>query len=140
MIKYILFSALFFLVTLTSKSQTTDSAVIANADTTNFRPTTDSTWTLYNSYIGTTSDDSIDFEIIVQHPLAGIDWTQEQYVGLMKNQSFIPTSNKVIPFVIEGMQGNYILHIAVDGSCYLKSADGNLPSTDPLVLYVKVKY
>ncbi|HET7117789.1 MAG TPA: hypothetical protein VFI29_14945 [Hanamia sp.] len=116
------------------------SAVIAKADTSGFRPYNNGGWILYNSYIARGQDGSVTFEVILQHNKTGINWSNEQYFGKIKNQNFLPLSDKIISYDYPGFGDNYTIRISDDGKCYLNLADGSLPPEDPVVIYVRVKY
>jgi hypothetical protein len=106
-------------------------AALAAADTSNFSKNADGGWQLYNSYVAEQSADSVRLELVLQHD-NNINWTQEQYVGKIKNSSLRPSQEKILSFSLEGI--NYQLRIDTNGKCYLKVVSGAAPVGNPVFI------
>ena len=123
-------------ISVTSHAQN-NGAALAAADTTNFSKNTEGGWNLYNSYMSPVGGDSVRLELILQQSNT-ISWQDEQYVGKIKEATFRPAEERVIPFLLGG--NNYDLRIQHNGKCYLKLASGPVPDSYPVVIPIAVNY
>jgi hypothetical protein len=114
-----------------------DTAAIAAADTTNFSVNKTGGWQLYNTFLTPFSTDSVQLEIIVSHD-SSLPWQQDQYIGKIKSNVFIPSTTQTIAFNL--LESNYVLTIDKEGRCYLRLVSGPAPYSTVAVIPVKGIY
>ena len=114
----------------------TDAAALAAADTTNFSVNHLDGWQLYNSFIASKFD-SVQVEIIASH-VNNFTWTQEQYVGKIRNVALIPQSTQIVFFNL--IATRYLFRINSDGKCYLSLKSGTPLEGQLAVIPIKVNY
>jgi hypothetical protein len=112
-------------------------AALAAADTSRFSPNTNDGWQLFNSYVHSYGGNRATLELVIQHA-NNIDWTADQYVGQISYQPLQPSGGQDISFIFAA--NNYTLSIDSTGKCYLKLANGALPTDDPFVIPLKIFY
>lgn len=132
----IIFILLFGVITCHVFSQE-DARVLASADTSNFSVNVNEEWLLYNSYVDHYKTDSAQLEIIIQHD-NNIDWQVEQFVGTIKSSSLVPRTIQNLLFIL--ITDTYSVRIDQEGKCYLKFLTGILPSTEKVIIPVRVYY
>ena len=113
-------------------------------DTTSFQPNTSEGWSTLSVYINQDTPDSVEFELILEAPAGKIKGPQEQYIGTITNNLFLPKKNQNSSYVL--LPGNtWTLIVNKNGQCYLAQEVGsgvkqsNLPG-NPDVLPIKVRY
>ncbi len=121
----------------TDSTSQTDSIAFAAADTSRFSPNIDEGWQLFNSYVTNLQNDSARLELIIQHT-NNINWTVDQYVGVISDSSLIPSEEQDVPFSL--LTNNYNLRIDTAGKCYIRFVNGDLPTDDPFVIPLKLIY
>ncbi len=121
-------AACLLLLTKRVSAQDGDSLALANADTSHFFVNHADGWQLFNSYGAYTTDDTVQFEIIVRHA-NNINWAEEQYLGRIRDTVLVPSSPQLIECRL--MQLMYVLRIDEYGRCYLRLLEGHQP---PVVL------
>lgn len=126
------------LASFSTCAQQNDSLATAHADTTQFSPNRTGEWILFNSYLSTEPTDSVAFEVIVRHDRNSINWREDQYIGHIKTESIFPQQGQSISYFL--LQDQYNIRIDIDGKCYLRLVDGNLPPYDPVTIPVQIKY
>lgn len=131
-----IFSLLFFAFISVTFSQS-NSVAMSHADTSRFSTNSDGGWQLYNSYVSNNGQDSATLELAIQHA-NNIDWTAEQLVGQIYYQPLIPATRQNVPFLFAN--NNYMMRIDSKGNCYVRLADGALPTDDPFVILLKIFY
>jgi len=113
-------------------------------DSTSFQPNTSEGWSTLSVYLNQDTPDSIEFELILEAPSGKIKGPQEQYIGTITNNLFLPKKNQNSSYVL--LPGNtWTLIVNKNGQCYLVQEVGsgvkqsNLPG-NPDVLPIKVRY
>ncbi len=114
-----------------------NSAAIAAADSTHFTVNSSGGWQMYNSYVAAYGIDSVQLEIIIQHN-NNINWSEEHYVGKVKQSSLFPSASQIVVFNL--ISSNFELRIDSTGKCYLRLSSGVIQSNDPVVIPVKINF
>jgi hypothetical protein len=107
------------------------------ADTSRFVPNRQGAWFLYNSYVAAAGRDSIMLEAVVSRS-RDADWSQHQRFGRITDKKFWPRN--VIEARYYLITDAYDIRIEKDGWCSIKLAEGQLPSTDPVVLPIRITF
>lgn len=115
----------------------TDSAAMANADTTNFSVNKNDGWQLFNSYVSAVGTDSVMLEMTIQH-VNNLNWSEEQHVGRITNMEFLPASDQTAGYSL--INKRFVLRVDQLGECYLRLAGGAPPEANPAVIPVRVTY
>lgn len=142
--RYILFTAIIALGALdfsfgqdsTVKYRMQSMWVKTLADTSSFRPNSQSDWSMFNSYIAIASD-SILFEVTISHS-RDIDWNEFQRFGKIVERKFLPGLERNVDYYL--LDDRYTIKIDEAGSCFVKLSEGQLPPRDPVVLPIKISY
>lgn len=134
-----LFLVSFLLLAFTrANSQDSSKRVIENADTSRFNTDKESSWVLFNSYVGRYTPDTVTFEFIIQNGRKSIDWKEPQYIGKIKDTGLLPATEQLIEYFL--LENSYIVRITEKGDCYINLNKGFLPPTDPVIIPVQVRY
>ncbi len=136
-IKSIFFFAIMLFVKLNVSFAQNHAVAFAAADSSRFSVNNNGGWQLFNSYVNQVAADTVQFELIVQHN-NNLSWSQEQYVGKIKQSQLLPNTGQNLPFNLGS--DAYTLRIESNGKCYLRFLSGTLPASDPVVLFLKVFY
>ena len=107
------------------------------ADTSKFVPNRQNAWSLYTSYVSTRGRDSVVLEATVSHS-RDADWSQYQLFGAIRDKKLWP------PDAVEArsmlLTDVYDIRVDKDGRCFIKLSAGQLPSTDPVVLPIRITF
>lgn len=136
-IKLLLILMVVQLSVMDSFSQDYTAQMIAAADTTNFSVNTSGGWQLINSYLTNSTEDSIQFELILMHPDT-LNWNEYQNIGMISTANFWPQQEQTLSFDLITVW--FELRVETDGQCRLKLLTGNLPGDSPVVIPLKVFY
>lgn len=134
MIKRIVFTCVFMLVTGTTFSQG-HSKALAAGNSEHFIVNKKEGWELYNSCLKPVSSDSIMIGLILQHDHS-VDLSEEQFVGRIKSGQFSPEHERKIQFSL--LLNIFQLRIENSGKCYLSLVSGS-PFDDSGMLIIPVK-
>lgn len=111
---------------------------MANTDSVSFSPNSDDGWSTLSYYLHQEVDDSVDFELVIQHA-NNINWGEEQWIGTLSGANYIPVSEQYAAYSL--LPGdNWNMHITADGKCFLNLIEGSLPPGDPIIIPLKVRY
>lgn len=135
-IKTLLLSFL-FIVSISSFGQNGDSLALASADTTNFSINKAAGWSMYAANLNVISEDSIGVELILKHSNTVI-WTQEQFVGKIKTESYRPQNGQSISCRL--IDRVYRVRMDSNGDCYVQLAEGPPPIEEDVVLPLLFSY
>jgi hypothetical protein len=109
----------------------------ALADTSKFVPNREKQWSLFNSYVAAEGRDSIMLEAVVSRS-RDANWDQHQRFGKITDKKFWPRN--VIEARYYLLTDAYDIRVEKDGWCSIKLAEGQLPSTDPVVLPIRITF
>jgi hypothetical protein len=133
-----LFLTLFLVCGLTILSHAQiNAAAIANADSSRFSPNLQGGWQLLNSFVGTVSTGNAQLELIVQNANL-VNLGQLQFLGTIKGPGLFPSNPVSLTFNI--LKNQYQINIQSDGRCYIKLLNGSPPSSNPIVIPLRVIY
>lgn len=107
------------------------------ADTSGFVPNRQGAWSLFASYVSTRGRDSVVLEAAVSHS-RDADWSQYRPFGRIRDKKLWP------PDAVEArywlLTDVYDIRVQKDGWCFIKLSEGQLPSTDPVVLPIRITF
>lgn len=107
------------------------------ADTSKFVPNRQGAWALYSSYLAAAGPDSILLEAIVSHS-RDADWSQYQRFGRIRDKKLWPLNTVEARSYL--LSDAYDIKVEKDGWCFIKLGAGQLPSTDPVVLPIRITF
>lgn len=128
--------AAFLTLSFVAHSQS-DSIALSNADTSQFSPNQPGNWRIYNAFFLGLGADSIQMELILRQDQT-LDWNAEQYVGRIKDQNYIPSSEQLLSYVL--VNSAYSVRIDSAGKCFLKQVSGTPPGDVVVVIPVRVNF
>lgn len=107
------------------------------ADTSKFVPNRQGAWSMYSSYLAAAGPDSILLEAVVTHN-RDADWSQYQCFGRIRDNKLWPQNTvEARSFLLTDV---YAIRVDKDGWCFIKLSEGQLPSTDPAVLPIRITF
>ncbi len=114
-----------------------DARIRELADTSKFVPNRQGAWSLYSSYLAAAGPDSILLEAAVSHN-RDADWSQYQRFGRIRDKQFWPMTTVEARSLL--LADVYDIRVEKDGWCFIKLSKGQLPSTDPVVLPIRITF
>lgn len=132
---YVFLSAIFYLNVSAQDQQ--HSEVLAAVDSTNFSINRDENWELYKAAFTPLVNDTVLLEMIVEHDRF-LEWENEQLIGKIKEKDYVPYTEQSVDFKL--LTDSYNLRIDLDGKCYLRLVEGEIPPSDPVFIPIRLYY
>lgn len=129
--------SILMMVNVNAQNAQPNPAALAMADTSAFSVNKAGNWLLYNSFIEAKGSDSVRLELILSHENP-VNWSEEVYVGKIRQQSFYPLSTQVMTYQL--LFSHWELRIDKQGRCYLKKLDGILPEDAYFTIPLTITY
>ncbi|OQP56312.1 hypothetical protein [Niastella populi] len=107
------------------------------ADTSGFVPNRQGAWSLFASYVSTRGRDSVVLEAAVSHS-RDADWSQYRPFGRIRDKKLWPPNAVEARYWL--LTDVYDIRVQKDGWCFIKLSEGQLPSTDPVVLPIRITF